>query len=388
MKKILLSVCLLLIAVLAFLHFVYLPRQAKSMNPTLNAPPYQASDAAKTLHQTLAVADLHADSLLWSRDLNQRGTWGHVDVPRLLEGRVAMQAFTVVTKVPKNMNIESNTGDTDQIRLLAFASFWPPSTWTSLTARALHQAEQLHRYASASNGKLTLVKSQAEMFEYLEHRKRDANITAGFLGIEGAHALDGKLENLDRLYVAGYRMIGLAHFFDNEFAGSAHGATKGGLTELGKKLIAKLEEKKMFIDLAHASPRTIDDVLAVATRPVLVSHTGVRGTCDNTRNLSDDQLKRIATAAGVVGIGFWDTATCGNDAKAIAKAIRHAVDVMGIDHVALGSDYDGAIPAPFDTTGVVQITDALLQEKFSEAEIRKIMGENVLRTLQFNLPEK
>ncbi len=386
MKKILLLLLVLILAVLAFLHYGYLPRAGKSRNATLNPPPYQASAAAQALHKTLPVADLHADSLLWGRDLNQRGSWGHVDVPRLLEGHVALQGFTVVTKVPQNMNIESNAGDSDQIRLLAFASFWPPSTWSSLTARALHQAALLHKYAAASDGKLTVIKSQAELAQYLERRKQDPNITAGFLGIEGAHALDGKLENLDRLYDAGYRMIGLAHFFDNEFAGSAHGATKGGLTPLGKKLIEKLQEKKMFIDLAHAAPNVINDVLQVASRPLLVSHTGVRGTCDNTRNLSDEQLKRIADAAGVVGIGFWDTATCGKDASAIAKAIRHAVDVMGVDHVALGSDFDGAVTEPFDATGLVQITEALLEQKFSAADIRKIMGENVIRTMQFFLP--
>lgn len=386
MKKYLLLLIVLLLAVPAYLHYGYLPSRAKSMNLILNAPPYQASEAAKALHKTLPVADLHADSLLWGRDLNQRSSWGHVDVPRMLEGNVVLQGFTVVTKVPQNMNIESNAGDSDQIRLLAVASFWPTRTWSSLTERALHQAALLEKYAAASGGKLTIIKSQADMFKYMERRKQDPNITAGFLGIEGAHALDGKLENLDRLYAAGYRMIGLAHFFDNEFAGSAHGAQKHGLTPLGKQLIEKLQEKKMFIDLAHASPNTINDVLKLSSRPVLVSHTGVRGTCDNTRNLSDDQLKRISDAAGVVGIGFWDTATCGKDATAIAKAIRHAVEVMGVDHVALGSDFDGAIAAPFDTTGLVQITDALLQEKFSESDIRKIMGENIVRTMQFFLP--
>ena len=178
----------------------------------------------------------------------------------------------------------------------------------------------------------------------------------------------------------------MAHFFDNEMAGSAHGAAKGGLTEAGKQLVELMQERGVFVDLAHASSQTINDVLALARRPIFVSHSGVKGTCDNNRNLSDEQLKRIALTGGVVGIGFWDTATCGTDAKAIAKAIRYTVNLIGADHVALGSDYDGAITAPFDTTGVVQITDALLQEGFSETEIRKIMGENIIRTLQFFLP--
>jgi microsomal dipeptidase-like Zn-dependent dipeptidase len=147
-----------------------------------------------------------------------------------------------------------------------------------------------------------------------------------------------------------------------------------------------MEEKRVFIDLAHASPKTIDEVLRIAAQPVIVSHTGVKGTCDNTRNLSDGQLKAIANNGGIVGIGFWDTAVCGGDAAAIAKAIRYTANIMGIDHVALGSDYDGAVKAPFDATGVVQITDALLREGFNEDEIRKIMGENVIRMLQSYLP--
>jgi microsomal dipeptidase-like Zn-dependent dipeptidase len=124
----------------------------------------------------------------------------------------------------------------------------------------------------------------------------------------------------------------------------------------------------------------------MATRPVIVSHTGVKGTCNNTRNLSDDQLRAIGRNGGIVGIGFWDTAVCGRDAAAIAKAIRHAANIMGVDHVALGSDFDGAVETPFDATGVVQITDALLREGVKEDEIRKIMGENVIRMLQSYLP--
>jgi microsomal dipeptidase-like Zn-dependent dipeptidase len=147
-----------------------------------------------------------------------------------------------------------------------------------------------------------------------------------------------------------------------------------------------MEEKKIFVDLAHASPKVIEDVLGMATRPVIVSHTGVKATCNNMRNLSDDQLKAIGKNGGVVGIGFWDTAVCGNNAAAIAKAIRHTTDVMGVDHVALGSDYDGAVVVPFDSSGLVQITDALLKAGFKEDEIRKIMGENVIRVLQAYLP--
>lgn len=386
MKKLLIGLIAILILA-AIILFGFVPSYVgKDMNKTLNPPPYLASEAARELHSRLLVADLHADTLLWNRDLLKRGSWGHVDLPRLQEGNVAVQAFTVVTKTPRDMNIENNTGDTDNIKLLAFAELWPVAAWSNLTERALYQARRLHEAAEKSNGKLVILKTRSDVMKFLERRKVEKDVVAGFLGIEGAHALSGDVNNFDRLYDAGFRMIGMAHFFDNEMAGSAHGVAKYGLTDAGKTLVQKMQERNVFIDLAHASPQTIDDVLDVATRPVIVSHTGVKGTCNNTRNLSDEQLKRIGLTGGIVGIGFWDTATCGNDAKAIAKAMRHTVDLIGVDHVALGSDFDGAIAAPFDATGMIQITDALLQEGFDETQIRKIMGENVIRTLQFFLP--
>lgn len=142
----------------------------------------------------------------------------------------------------------------------------------------------------------------------------------------------------------------------------------------------------MIIDLAHASPQTIDDVLQITNRPVLVSHTGVQGTCEGMRNLSDRQLQQIAETGGVIGIGFWKTAVCGDDVGAIVKAIRYVSDRVGVEHVALGSDFDGAVRVPFDVSQLVQITEGLQQEGFTEPEIRKIMGLNVVHLLQQYLP--
>jgi membrane dipeptidase len=385
-KKIFVVLGAILLAALVVFFFFLPGYVGRRMNATIGEPPYAASERAKALHKNLRVADLHADTLMWDRDLLKRGDWGHVDLPRLVEGNVAVQAFTVVTKTPRGMNIESNSGDTDNITLLAIAERWPVTSWLSLTERALYQAGRLQEASARSNGKLVILRTRQDVTNFLERRKTDTEIVGGFLGLEGAHALEGNTANLDRLYDAGFRMIGMAHFFDNEMAGSAHGVEKYGLTDKGRELARRMEEKRVFIDLAHASPKTIDDVLRIATRPVIVSHTGVKGTCDNRRNLSDDHLKAIANNGGIVGIGFWDTAVCGGDAAAIAKAIRHATNLMGVDHVALGSDFDGAIEAPFDATGMVQITDALLRENFNEGEIRKIMGENVIRTLQLYLP--
>jgi len=138
--------------------------------------------------------------------------------------------------------------------------------------------------------------------------------------------------------------------------------------------------------VAHASSRTIDDTLALASRPVVASHTGVRGVLDNARNLPDAQLEGIAATGGVVGIGFWDTACGGRDASWIARSIAYAVERIGAEHVALGSDWDGAVGVPFDAANVVRLTAALLDVGLDEPAIRAVMGENVLRVLAATLP--
>jgi membrane dipeptidase len=388
MKKKLLITLAVILVILVILDLVLPAQLEKRLNVTLNQPPYTASEKATELHKKLVVADLHADSLLWNRDLLDRSTRGHVDIPRLIEGNVALQSFTVVTKTPYvwKMNIERNDDKSDNITLLALIQRWPPATWSNLTQRALYQARKLQSVAARSGGKFTLIRTSGDLSAYLERRANDPQITAGFLGIEGAQALDGNLDNIDALFDAGFRMMSPSHFFDTDIGGSAHGIEKGGLTDKGKEMVKRMEAKRMIVDVAHASGRTIDDVLAMATRPVFVSHSGVRGTCDNQRNLSDEHLKGIAQTGGVIGIGYWDTAVCGKDAQAIAKAIRYTASLVGVDHVGLGSDFDGAVVEPFDTTGLVELTDALLAEGFSDEEIGKIMGGNVVRLLLQNLP--
>jgi microsomal dipeptidase-like Zn-dependent dipeptidase len=320
-----------------------------------------------------------------------------VDVPRLVEGNVALQFFTAVTKVPFGSNYESNDGDTDEVTALVLAGRWPFRTWRSLKERALFQSEKLHNAAARSGGRLVIIRTAGDLARFLEQRASRQSVSgtvqgeaaptvAAVLGVEGAHALEGEVENVDALFAAGFRMMAPTHFFDNEWGGSAHGARKGGLTEKGREMVRRMEARGMLVDLAHASGETFSDVLKVATRPVVVSHTGVRGTCDNARNLSDEQLRGVAATGGVVGIGYWDAATCGADARSVARAVRHAANVVGARHVALGSDFDGAVTVPFDTTGLVEITDALLAEGFGEEEVALMMGGNVLRVLAETLP--
>jgi membrane dipeptidase len=348
--------------------------------------PGPPSARAMELHRSLWVADLHADSLMWNRDPDERHLRGRVDVPRLIEGGVALQAFTIVSKTPWGMNVQSNSDRGDMLTVLLVAQRWPLRTWTSLLARALYQAERLHAVERGSEGRFRVIESRADLARYAADRRESPAITAGFIGVEGAQVLEGKLENVERLFTAGVRMMAPSHFFDTEVGGSAHGEHKGGLSALGRDVVAEMERLGMLVDLAHASPQTIVDVLDVAKRPVVFSHTGLAGTCDSPRNISDAVLGRTAELGGVVGIGFFEGATCGEDLGAVVRAIRYAADRVGAEHVALGSDFDGFVRTPIDAAGMPALTDALLRAGFNESEIRAVMGENVQRLLERSLP--
>ena len=181
-------------------------------------------------------------------------------------------------------------------------------------------------------------------------------------------------------------MAGLTHFFDNEVAGSMHGEAKGGLTGLGREAVTRMEQLGIVIDLAHASNQSIDEVLAMATRPVVFSHGGVQATCQVNRNLSDAQIRAVAATGGVIGIGYWDAAVCRLDVDAVVDAIEHVIAVGGLDSAALGSDFDGSTEVAWDTSQLALVTQELIDRGRSAAEIQAIMGGNTLRVLGQVLP--
>jgi membrane dipeptidase len=347
--------------------------------------PLNVTPSAEALHRSLDVVDMHADSLLWQRDLLMRGDRGHVDLPRLIEGHYALQVFSSVTKSPAGQNYDSNGADSDTIAGLVKFQQQPERTWTSLLQRSLWHAEKLHDFAEHSDGKLRLITTPADIDRLLADRQRGVTVVGGMLSIEGLHDLEGKIENLDVLYAAGFRMAGLTHFFDNDIAGSMHGVGKGGLTPLGRQAVQRMEALGMIVDVAHASHAAVADVLAMARRPVVSSHGGVQATCKVNRNLTDDEIRGIAKTGGIVGIGYWEGAICSTKPEAAAHAIAYVRDLVGIDHVGLGSDFDGSTTTGFDASQVAGVTQALLDAGFSEADIRKVMGGNVLRVLRAGL---
>ncbi|RJT25843.1 peptidase M19 [Chakrabartia godavariana] len=377
---------LLLVAVAAF--FLFAPKLAEeSMNKVVPTS-QKISARAEALHKTLFIADMHSDTLMWKRSLRDPATRGHVDLPRLEAGHVGLQVFSSVTKTPKGQNYDANPSDTDNITALAIGQMQPPRTWTSLLERSLWHAEKLKRAEADSKGALLIVRSGADLDRLVQTRGAKPVPVGALLSIEGLQNLEGKSANLDVLFKAGFRMAGFAHFFDNEVAGSMHGMKKGGLTPLGRQVLADMEAKGMVVDIAHCSHQCVAEILAAAKRPVVSSHGGVQATCKVNRNLTDDEIRGVARTGGVIGIGYWDAAICSTDPRAIAKAMRHVRDLVGIDHVGLGSDFDGATTTPFDTAGLAHVTQALIDEGFSDADIAKVMGGNVLRVLKAVLPPR
>jgi len=357
-------------------------------NKTQSLPPYQVSDQARALYNSLDfIADLHCDALLWSRNLTVKNELGHVDFPRMQQANMALQAFTIVTKSPAGQNFSKNTGESfDNITLLSVLEARPLSSWFNLFDRAVYQSRRLHGFADDYHGEFIVVKSQSDFQRLLELHQDKRRVVGGFLGIEGGHCLEGKIENLDKIYEEGVRMLGPTHFFDNELGGSAHGMSKEGLSEFGHQVIQRMDELGMIIDLAHASPAMIDDILAQTRRPVLVSHTGVKGTMDNSRNLSDDHVRRIVESGGLIGVAYFKGAVSTPLTKGVVDAMRYIKSIAGVEHIALGSDYDGSMTAPFDVTGLPLLVEEMLKQGFSEEEIRSIMGENVRQFMLKNLP--
>nr|WP_137676946.1 dipeptidase [Parerythrobacter lutipelagi] len=383
-RRIALALLVLLIAA-AGVFFLFAPRWAEeSMNQIDGQALIEVSDEARALHKTLTIVDLHSDTLLWDRDLTGRANRGHVDLPRLEDGNVALQVFSSVTKTPKDQNYDANGADSDNITALVIGQLQPVRTWSSLLERSLYHAQKLEDAAGKASA-VKLIRRPQDIDGLIGRRNIKGNGVGAMFSAEGLQSLEGDLDNLDVLYAAGMRMAGLTHFFDNDLAGSMHGLEKGGLTDKGREAVRRMEDMGMVVDIAHCSHQCVADIIAMARRPVVSSHGGVQATCEVNRNLTDDEIRGVARTGGIIGVGYWEGAICSTDPRAAARAMKHIRDLVGIEHVALGSDYDGAVTVRFDTSQLTQVTQALIDEGFSADEIRAAMGGNAIRVLSAGL---
>ncbi len=280
---------------------------------------------------------------------------GHVDLPRMREGGMDAQFFGLVSL--------------------------PVMGKARGLARAIdEQIDELEAVLSRTS-ELRLVKTRAEV----ERTTADGAVSA-LLGIEGAHALEGDLERLAGFARRGVRYLGLLHFSANEagFPAYGRGERDEGLTRFGRELVERCEAEGVIVDLAHINKRGFLDACAMATKPPIVSHTGVLGAFEHWRNIDDAQLRAVAERGGVVGVIFCPRFLGGDGLEPVVKHLLHVIDVVGEECAALGSDWDGMIVPTrelADPRGLPQLTDALLAAGVSDAVIGKILRGNVLRVL-------
>jgi len=346
---------------------------------------HKPTQTQQDYHEQFISADMHADTLLWQRNILHRSKNGHADIERLIQGNIGLQVFMAVVESPGDVTSNSIADKGAQVTPVAILDKWPVKSIFSYKERALYMAEKLKNAVNKSNGKLILIRTGAELSAFLANRNNNKEMVAAILGMEGAHPTEFDIDNLKDLFNAGYRSMELAHYTDTEFAGSSSGLYKYGLTPKGVRLVEAMNTLGMIIDVSHVSIPAIKDVLKITTSPVYASHTGVYGTCGNARNLPDDILTNIADNEGIIGIGFFKEATCGNTINGIVKAIRYLRDLVGVEHVGLGSGWDIA-ELPISANQLALLTDALRLEGFTAADISLVMGGNVIRFFQDYLP--
>jgi membrane dipeptidase len=359
----------------------------RKINPVTSSPK-PASAIAQSILNASASVDLHADTLLWEREFLSDSPNGHVTLAGLQQSNVGLQVFSTVSSLPLNSVDKVIAPWIDIFTAHCALNCWRTRTWFSPFERTMYQFEHFRTWADKSNNRLRLIRSQKDFAE-LNATRASGGTVGAILSVEGAQALEDKLENVEIFFDEGLRMMGLVHLGNNSFAGSRSlGNDDIGLTPMGEKLVQELERKNIIIDLAHASTKTIEQTLAVAKRPPIVSHTGVRGTCDNARNLSDKELKDIAAKGGIVGIAFFEKAVCGKRLEDIANAILYTVQVIGPSKVALGSDFDGGVPIPLRAHNLGALADALLDKGLTPTDVTAIFGGNARRFLESQLPSQ
>jgi membrane dipeptidase len=327
-------------------------------------------DEARALHRSAYIADAHADTLLWNRALGVRSRSGHVDFPRLAEAGVRLQTFTVVTR---------GFPVVGGIRTFGLLRGWPRGVGRSPWSRALWQIERLTDACASGS---TVLATTPALLEQAERERKLACV----LGVEGGHALEGQVARVAELARRGVAFLGLTHLGGNELGGSSFPLRgRGGLTELGGRVVEELGKHGMAVDVAHASPGLLDALLAQTQARVFCSHSGVAALGPRWRNLDDGALHRIAERGGVVGILFGTPYLGSRRLEAVADHIQHALSVAGEDAVCYGSDFDGFVPLPKgmrDVTDLWKVTASLLARGTPGRIVEKVIGLNLRRFLR------
>jgi membrane dipeptidase len=350
-------------------------------------------------NELLPIFDGHNDVLLAvygigrrdeGRSFFERGTSGHLDLPRAREGGFAGGFFAVyVTPDPAARRPALRP---DPAAAEPWSVLPPPVEQPFALRMAMSLSATLFRLEEESAGELRVVRDVAQLRDCLE-----TGTLAAILHFEGAEAIDPQLNTLDVLYRAGLRSLGLVWSRPNAFAEGVPFRfqttpdTGPGLTAAGRDLVQACNRLGILIDLSHLNERGFWDVAGLSTAPLVATHSNAHAIAPTTRNLLDAQLDAIKASGGIVGVNFAVAFTredgeneADTPLEALARHFSYLAERMGVEHVAFGSDFDGAtVPADLgDAAGLPKLVDVLRRAGFSEADLRKIGTENWLRVLE------
>lgn len=310
------------------------------------------------------VVDAHTDVLLRcvkdNIELGKRGVSGHVDIPRLKEGGVKLQFFAVFVE-----------------------SKYKPDR---ATKQAIKIIETFYKELEKNKEDIVLIKNLSDF----EKIKGNYKIGA-LLSIEGGEPIETDIALLDFFYRLGVRAMGLTWNERNMIAnGSYEWGELGGLSKFGKDVVRRMNSLGMIIDVSHITPPGFWDVLEISEKPIIASHSNAYALCEHHRNLTDLQIKALADNGGVMGINFYSNFLTSEGKATLSDIVNHIdyiVELVGVEHVGLGSDFDGITSWPeeiYDATRFPLIFEELEKRGYKEEDIRKIAGENFLRIIKEN----
>jgi microsomal dipeptidase-like Zn-dependent dipeptidase len=347
------------------------------LNRTVQRGPLPVSADVAAFHAAIPVVDLLVGTPLFRRGVLERLGHGHVDLPRAIEGGLDVVAFSIATRFPDLRGTLSGP----HFRALGI----PRQRLGDDLAVAETFLDRIDGWVTASAGRLA-------WFDPAEPPAGAAGSVRCVAGIQGGMVLGHDLRRVERLRKRGVRMLALAHVMDTPLAGSGSGRVAGGLTGFGREAIVELERAGVIVDLAHASVTAIREALPLLHKPFMVSHTGFtaiagggsrwRRYAPATRNLPDDVVREVGLAGGLVGVTLATDLIGGTTMAAAVRSFRHAVELVGPERVALGSDFDGALRMPFDVNGLPALTGALLAAGLGREAVAGMMGGNALRLLR------
>lgn len=326
-------------------------------------------EKAKEIHKTALLVDGHndlpwtlrsvGDSGLKKYDLNKFQKRFHTDIPRLRKGGLTAQFWSAY--------IPTSYSGSEAVRV------------------TLQQVDLVHRMIKKYSDTFELALTSGDV-----SRIHQSGKIASMIGLEGGHSINSSLDTLRKMYDLGARYMTLAHNKNLSWVESCTGNTKlaDPLNRFGEDVVFEMNRLGMFVDISHISARAMREVLAIAKAPVIASHSSAYALRKHVRNVPDDVLKMVETNGGVIMVNFYTSfiSSSGSaDVGTVVDHIDHIAKVAGIDHVGLGSDYDGvpALPEGLeDVSKYPNITAEMLRRGYSETDVRKVLGENLLRAFK------